>query len=366
MKRKKVLHIIPNTTFGGTSKLILDIYKKVDKSLIHFDFVSFNKGELHSEFTRYGSNVEYIPYIKETGIIKHIKLIMSIIKKNGPYDAIHVHNGYKASPALFAAKISGINNRITHIHQNKVSSRWIKGLFPILKYFLNLLSTKKVACSKSAGELVYSNSFQVINNSIDLEKYDWSSLTSKADFKKEFDIPNNTLVLGHVGRFSNVKNHEFLINISEYLKSEKVPHKLLLIGKGPLEKSIRELVKKKGLENNVNFLGNRFDVPDLVKNLDVFLLPSYFEGFSIATLEAQVLGVKSIISNNVPKEVDLNANIIKYKKLSDGAESWGREVLGMIKESPLDEWEIKHSLKVKGLDLETTVKEFENLYFRTP
>lgn len=145
----------------------------------------------------------------------------------------------------------------------------------------------------------------------------------KNTLKQSLGIPQNTFVVGHVGRIHPVKNHEKIIDIFlEVLKMKKDAF-LLLIGDGEsnyIEK-IKNLIKKNEIENKVLFTGMREDAAILMGAFDVFILPSMNEGFSLVSIEAQAQNIKSILSKSVPDEVICNSNCKKLD-INENSKVW--------------------------------------------
>lgn len=162
----------------------------------------------------------------------------------------------------------------------------------------------------------------VVKNGIQLEKY---RRRVDADFykqkKESIGIPENVFVIGHVGRFSEEKNHRFIIDVFSNVYKKRKDVCLVLIGSGTLKDEIIAYIEAKGLKSRVIILEHRSDVPEILQLLDMFIFPSILEGFGIAVIEAQAAGVKCIVSDAVPQSVYLTKNIMCLS-LSQSAEVW--------------------------------------------
>lgn len=350
MTLKRVLHIIPTTDYGGITTMIVDTWMSVNKFSYHFDFVSFNKGTYHEILLQQGSKIFYETYITEQGPLSYMRNIYRIIKQY-QYDAVHDHTGYRAVFTMLAARLAGVSCRVLHSHTN-VAEEWNnKALLALLKRLSVGNATKLVACSQKAGEFCFhKRPYEVIANPIDMQKIKRLSPEEKKSLAEDLGIQDGDLVIGHIGRFVPVKNHSFLIELAVKLKQQNIPFKLLLIGDGPLEQEIRLLVKEQKVEDYVQFLGRRADSIKLLQLMDKFILPSYFEGFGIVLLEAQICGTPAIVSSTLPKEVDLNVGLLQYLELQGDINSWLQAIIKMnVKPNPQI---IRKSLKNKGLDAE--------------
>ena len=183
----------------------------------------------------------------------------------------------------------------------------------------------QLACSKEAGEWLFGNTqFIVLNNGIDVSKYVFNQ-NIREEYRKILGF-SDELVLGHVGRFSNQKNHNFLIDIFyEIIKINK-KSKLILIGTGELENEIKEKVESLSLKEKVIFLGARADVNKIMQAMDVFILPSLFEGLPVVGVEAQASGLPCIISDTVSKDVKITDSVLQIS-LSLPPEEWGKKLI---------------------------------------
>ncbi|WP_155590313.1 glycosyltransferase [Lysinibacillus cavernae] len=360
MALKKILHIIPTTDFGGITTMIVDIWMNTNKSLYHFDFVSFNKGQYHEFFLQQGSKVFYEKFITQQGPFSYMMNIYRILKQHG-YDAIHDHTGYRAVFTLLAARLAGVQCRVLHSHTN-VAEEWNNKVFLTLLKKLSVFNgTKLVACSQKAGEFCFDGRpFEVLANPIDIQKIERLSFEENRNLREELGIQAEDLVLGHIGRFVPVKNHPFLIELAVNLKQQGIPFKLFLIGDGPLEQDIRLLVKQRNVEDCVRFLGQRADIIKLLQLFDKFLLPSQYEGFGIVLLEAQVCGTPAIVSSTLPREVDLNIDLVHYLDLHGDIDSWLQAIV--TENVKLDQQIIRNSIKNKGLDAEEITRRLCALY----
>jgi len=360
MALKKILHIIPTTDFGGITTMIVDIWLNVNKSLYHFDFVSFNKGPYHDILLQQGSNIFYEKYITQQGPLSYMWNIYRIIKQYG-YDAIHDHTGYRAVFTMLAARLAGVSCRVLHSHTN-VAEEWNnKIMLTLLKRLSVLNATKLVACSQKAGEFCFDKrAYDIVANPIDMQKIERLLPEEKKSLGESLGIQDGDLVVGHIGRFVPVKNHPFLIELAIKLKLREIPFKLLLIGDGPLEQEIRLLVKEHNVEDYVRFLGQRADIIKLLQLMDKFILPSHFEGFGIVLLEAQICGTPAIVSSTLPREVDLDVGLLQYLDLEGDIESWLQAILN--NDVKLDPQIISKSLKNKGLDAEEIATRLCALY----
>lgn len=327
----RVLQILGIVAGGGVEAVIMNYYEHIDKNQVQFDFVVHDNSpvDITEKVEAMGGKVYKVtPYTKN--VLAFMYDVYKIIKKNH-YTIVHSNMNTLSVFSLFPAWMAGVPVRILHNHSTSVPSETKRNIMKmILRPFAKLFANRYFACSKLAAEWMYgknsveSGKVTIIHNAIDLKKYAFDQ--AKRDrIRKELGIENK-FVIGHVGRFMYQKNHEFLIDVfSEVVKCEPNAA-LLLIGDGPLKSQIMQKVKNLHIEDKVYFLGLRSDVQDLYNAMDLFVLPSYYEGLPVVGVECQANGLPTLVSTNVTKELYLT-DIISYINLSDGIAVWRKNII---------------------------------------
>ena len=197
----------------------------------------------------------------------------------------------------------------------------------------------------------------MLRNGLDYSLYQFSEENRNA-LRKELGI-ENSFVVGHVGRFSQQKNHEFLVDIFKCISDKNPNAVLLLAGIGELENAIHKKVNHLGLKNKVIFLGRRDDVPRLLSAFDVLLFPSFHEGMPNVVIEAQASGLPCIIADTITSQADITG-LVHYLPLSLSADTWADEVL---LKSDFPRENTKEKFYNAGYDQDSVVKEFIRLVF---
>ncbi len=334
MKQKpiRVLQIIGFVCGGGVEAVIMNYYRNIDRNKIQFDFVidGYEKTALDNEILSLGGKVYKVePYTKNP--LKNIYQIYRVIKDNN-YQIVHSNMNTLSVFSLFAAWLAGAKVRILHNHSTAVKSEKLRSAMKyILRPFAPVFANRYMACSKLAGEWMYgkknmqSGEVKVLNNAIDVDAFAYNENLRKK-LRQDLNIDEDTLVIGHVGRFMYQKNHDFLIDIFNEIHKQKSNSLLLLIGDGPLRQSTEEKVKNYNLQDSVNFLGLRKDVKDLYNAMDVFVLPSWYEGLPVVSVEAQANGLPCFVSDKVSKECYLSSSM-HFISLDKNADIWSKEIL---------------------------------------
>ena len=315
---KKILIVITTafTRTGGLSSVMLNYWRTMDKTGLLIDFASNNiiEDQLYDEIIKEGSHYFQLPPRKQ--VFSYFRALCQLCRG---YDVIHVHaNSATSVIELTAAKIARVHRRIHHNHTSRTQ-------YPCLNKFLRplflRLFTHSIACSEQAGEWLFgSNKYIILPNAIDLEKYEYAPNVRNL-IRESFGIHDDEFVIGHIGRFMNAKNHEFLIKIFAKYHSTHPHSKLLLVGDGEWRPQVESWVQSSGCSDAIILAGLCSDIQVIIQAFDIFLFPSIYEGLPLTVLEAQASGLPSIISSNVTTLVDIGRDVI-MKDLSDGFESW--------------------------------------------
>lgn len=252
----RVLHIVGKMDMGGQETFIMNLYRKIDKDKIQFDFVvhSSERGYYDNEIEEMGGKIYRITSMSQN-IIKHMKELYQILKKNKNY-IVHRHTCSSiVAIDLLVARCAKIKKIIVHSHATQSSNH--SKLNNLFRPLMNKLSTDRLACSKEAGEFLYGKKkkFSVINNAIEIKNFKFD-INIRDRIRKEYNA-GDKLVIGHVGRFDEVKNHKFIIELLEELTKKRKDIELWLIGDGKLRGEIEKKVKEKKLSNKVKFFRSK-------------------------------------------------------------------------------------------------------------
>lgn len=326
MKKIKVLHKV-SANIGGIERYVFNNMEYVNRDKFQFDFLTQNKNFANTdEYKRYQFGIKYFSVTDRDNKELFIKEINDILDE-GEYDIFHLHTGQWTGLLLEEiAMQKKVPKVIVHSHcsERVVPQLEFASSSPetLAKYsqlhefykskFTEYHATDFWACSQAAADWLFGsqiprNKIRIMKNAIDLDKYRFKP-TIRKEVREQLGI-ENCFVLGHVGRMVYEKNHTFLIDVFQEVYKRNKKARLLLIGSGDLEDNIRSQVKKYGLQDVVLFGGWRNDVARILQAMDLFLLPSRYEGLGLVLIEAQAAGLKCICSNNVPEEASVTCNI---------------------------------------------------------
>lgn len=370
----RVLQVFTILNRGGAETMIMNYYRQIDRSKMQFDFLVHRqeKGVFEDEIEALGGKIYRAPAINPFFPKKYYKFLNTFFDKSYSYKIIHSHlNTFSYFPLLVANKHE-IPVRIAHSHialeplsfnyfKSNVGN--LKTIFKnITKHYLKnrilIHSSHKFSCGKVAGEWLFgkNSDFNLLNNAINASKFKYSE-SIKLKTKKDLDL-NGKFVIGHIGRFNHQKNHVFLLNIFKSILVFKPNAILLLVGDGELKSSIEALSLKLNICKNILFLGVREDVSNLLQAMDVFLFPSFYEGFPVTLIEAQAAGLRIFASETITKDVAFS-NDVHFLSLQQTPKEWAHHIYNN------ETYERKNNvqlIKDNGYDIISNAKLLENFY----
>ena len=342
---------------NGITSVIMNYYRKMDKSNMKIDFVVINdiSEEYKEELQENNSEVFYLD--RKNNPIKYMFDLKNILKNNN-YDVIHIHgNSALIAIETIVAKYSKIPVRIVHSHNTTCSH---KVLHKLLQPVLNKTANHAFACGEEAGKWLFgNNSYELIKNGIDLSVFNYDE-EKRNVFRNKINA-GNCKVIGHVGNFIYQKNHEFLIDsFNELLKKDK-NYLLLLISDGVLLEHIKEKVNKLGISENVMFLGKTTEVSNYLQAMDIFLLPSHFEGLPVVLIESQALGLPCIVSDKVSKHAKLT-DLIEFVPINNTTK-WVNKIINTNIDNRKEKCVKAHiSIDKNGYNVDNNAYKMKNLY----
>ena len=362
-KKVKVLVFGMTSIVGGIETFLMNMYNNMDLSNLQIDFLV--PGTLEEKYKKKiesrNGRVYEVEKIKKHPI-RAIKQLKKLYKDNN-YDVIHMNlcNAFffiYALPAVWNNKDIKI---IGHSHNGGDSKKF---LHLISKPILSHYCTNFIACSDVAARWLFNKKktdekgVLFVNNAIDTEKFVYN-IKLRESIREKYKILPNEFIIGHVGRFEEQKNHSFLVEIFKQISQERENVKLLLVGTGSLEEKIKKQVKNLNLENKVIFTGVCTNINEIYQAMDVFILPSIFEGLPVSGIEAQASGLKCLLSDTITKEVEITNNI-KFLPI-ENKDIWVREIENLI-DNHYERKDMSLDIKNANYDMKTEVNKIEKLY----
>lgn len=354
MNRKKVL-VVATTAIGRdglTAVLERTAQAAAENCDVSFALAETPEPDAEKQLKKMGA-VYRLPSRKRKLPVYLLRLVQLL--KTGHYDIVHIH-GNSATMAfdLWAAKRARVPVRITHTH-NAAPQTALKQ--KILQGYLNSSVTAPAACSRKAGELLYTKPFAVITNGINCERFRFSPDARQA-VRGRLNLPEKALVVGHIGRFEPQKNQSRLIRIFECLRQKRTDAYLLLCGEGADLESCKRLVRELSLQDAVLFERPTDHPEELYSAMDAFVMPSLFEGLPLVGVEAQASGLPCVLSDTITRETRI-LDHVRFLSLSAADEEWADAILSIP--CPDRKHAADEVLKA-GFDQDTVRKQIRELY----
>lgn len=344
----------------GIANNVINYFKYIDKSDLKMEFIVQNQPQEWMVNEIINNNSKY--YVldgRKKNIPKYVLELTKIIKQN-KYDIVHVHG---SSCLLFidllAAKLANVKVRIAHSRNTTCNHIF---LHKLLRPLFNKVVTHCFACGEDAGKWLFKDrDFKVINNGKEINKFLYDE-DVRNEYRKKLRIEDK-IVVGHIGRFNNQKNHEFLIDIFSNLVMLNKNYVLLLIGEGALFEDIKEKVKKLNIQNNVIFMGETSEVPQLLQAMDLFVFPSKYEGLPNVLLEAQLAGLPIYASDVITDEVNI-CDLVQFLSLEYSPKIWVDRIVDDKKFDRIGKREIiKAKFIEAGFDIKENAKQLKKIYY---
>lgn len=331
----RVAQMIGSVFEGGVESCIMNYFSAIDNSKVTFDFYVDRASKIidQKKIEELGGRVIITPHY--THIFKYLKFIKEHFKSGG-YDVVHANMSSLNFIPLTIAKICGIRVRISHSHTTSSGKDRVHDFFKkILRPFSKIGATDLFACSEKSARWLYGNKdfdegrVYIVNNAINMSRFRFSDETRNI-VRKDLGIGDDTLLLGHIGRFCEAKNHKFLLDIFSSVREKHPDSKLILVGEGPLCEETKEYAEKIGVSEDVMFLGSSKTPEKYYNAMDAFVLPSIFEGFPVVAVESQTNGLRCFFSSEVTNEAKLLDTTI-YLPLANGKEKWADVIVNSDK-----------------------------------
>jgi glycosyltransferase EpsF len=350
----------------------MDVYRHMDRERVQFDFLTYSEGPgyFDKEIASLGGRVFAIPPPDPRHLFSHVGGMWGVFRRQGPFAAVHSHGAHYSGLAVAVARLARIPIRICHARTAppKVRGNLLRrAYFFCSKASMLVNASHLLACSRSAGRFLFGRlgmvdrRFRIVRNAIDAGKFACVDPASRIRMRMSWGANDSTLVIGHVGRFMEVKNHGFLLELASALARERKDSVLVLAGDGLLRKGTENAASAAGLTSRVVFLGARSDVPDILSAIDCLLLPSKYEGVPGVVVEAQAAGLSCLVSDRVTREVDVGLGLVGFLPIDQGVGIWVR-YLEDIRSRLGDRKIIEAAFRESGYDIRDTAEILEGIY----
>ena len=359
----RILQMIGSLNVGGSQTMIMNIYRNIDRTKMQFDFVLDHPDETYfaEDIKALGGRIFTMPVFKGTNAGEIKRDWNNFFYTHPEYHVLHSHVRSYASLYLPVAAKHGVKT-IIHSHSTSNGSGITAKMKDMLQLPLRDQADILMACSSEAGKWLFgeeacrSNKYIFLPNAVDLRRFSMHE-DARKKYRRDMGLEDK-LVIGHVGRFLNAKNHSFLLDVFAKVHEKKPDSVLLLIGDGGSEKQhVIDKACELGIAESVLLSGNRSDVPELMSTMDVFVFPSLWEGMPATVIEAQAAGLPCLISDTITTDVDISP-LVKRLPLDD-AGIWAEEVL-----KERGRQDVSEDIIRSGFEIHSSVDLLTGLYTR--
>lgn len=365
----RVLHAVPSMGHGGIEHFIMNLYRAIDKDKVQFDFMYRVPYEcvFDKDIDAMGGRI-FRCVDPDRHPVRSGRFYRSFFAEHPEFCAVHEHRS--ACDGFFGlireAKRAGVPVRILHSHSSQKgwANNPVKDLTdafnaPRLDNFANTF----IACSDVAATYLYGRCRKALDacvvcpNAIGLDTFTFDP-AARVDVREHFGIANDALVIGHVGRFVPEKNQAFIVDLVSRLRSKGILADALLLGDGPLRDGVSSKADSIGISQHVHFAGIQEDTASHYSAMDVFCMPSLFEGLPVSCVEAQASGLPMVLSSGISRMADICGHTA-FLDLNESEDSWCEAIRAAAEGGRRDG---TAALKSAGYDIDVVAQEFERLY----
>jgi glycosyltransferase involved in cell wall biosynthesis len=370
----RVLHVVSSLERGGIEIWLVHLLLHIDRRRFPTDALVLNarRGPLESELRSLGCRVFYCADHRKPWVLQ--RFMSDVLHRYGPYDIVHSHVHHFGGMVIRVAAKQDVPIRIVHSRNDMrpVEGRVgrLRRMYTrIMRRWIDAYATQLVAISVPAAEDLFGSGWRrdercsIIYSGRDLSGF--ARQGDREEIRRSLGLPADALVIGHVGRFHERKNHAMVIDIAAEVFRRESRARLLLIGDGPEEGVVRERADRAGIADRVVYAGARNDVAALLRSaIDVFLFPSRHEGLGVAVVEAQAAGVPCIVAAHLPGEIDVVPALIRRVALHAGPAIWANTVLQMVRGPGVDRKEALQMVLTSDFNIERSAAKIAQLYER--
>lgn len=360
-----ILQSVSNLDRGGIESMLMNYYRQIDRTRFQFDFL-VNKekpGFFDEEVRALGGRIFQSPGVAPHQYAAYMSYMKQLLAKHPEIKALHAHNEAMQLFALEGAKKAGLPVRIAHAHNTHLPKDFKLPVKVVCKQFIPMAATDYWACGADAGvyyfgEKLWQQCGVTLHNAIDLSRFCYRPQV-RTEMREKYGL-NGKLVVGCVARFMVQKNHTRLLDIFAALKQQCPDSCLVLVGEGELRPELERKAARLGITEEVHFVGVQSDTSVWYQAMDVFVMPSLFEGLPVVGIEAQASGLPCIFSTGVTEEVLITAQSRRIA-LEETNEVWAKMIYAGWKETA-DRTQAASQVRAAGYDIKQEARRLQGLY----
>ena len=363
----RVLHILHSMNRGGAENAIMNYYRHIDRNKLQFDFLltEQNKCQFEDEIISLGGRVYRVPLLKLLNPFSYLRAVSAFFDCHPEYRIVHSHTSSKSFFPLWIAKRKGIPVRIAHSHNTRSEKGFNGVIRDFLKILLKRVANYYYACGEEAAEWLYGSNYcqdnkvVILPNVIECKKFSYDENIRKA-YRRNLNISEDELLLGYTGRLDYQKNPLFLAEIFKEIRLLNPKTKLIIVGDGTYREELTQRLQMYNLLDDVIFTGVIPNVSDYEQAMDLYIMPSFFEGLPLSLIEAQIVGLRCFVSTGIPKEAD-KTGLVTFIPLAEGAKKWADIILNNCNYNRRSYYE---DLKKAGYDAPTSAIQLQDFYLQ--
>ncbi len=368
MKKIKILMVAGTMHVGGIENQLMHFARNAEKNKFQVDFTSTMEDAFYrKEIESLDGKFILIPDMNWSKPWKYC-ITMYKIMKSGGYDVVHSHELFHSGITLAIAKLAGVKSRVVHAHNisdaedNDPHSSIVRNIYNfVMRKLIQRYATQFCACSSPAGEFLYGQkvtkkeNYNLVFNSIDVSKF---------VIQKENENCDDWVNVLQVGRFTEVKNQLFTVEIANEFKKLNKKVRILCVGNNgnSYEQEVKNKINEYGVAEYIQLLGVRKDVPAIMAKCKAFLLPSLYEGMPLVLLEAQTAGLNCVVADTFSHEADFGVGLIEWLSLDCGSKAWAEKIEKAIESEPADNTVIMNAIKKYGFDSKSFCEKICRIY----
>lgn len=373
MSRPRVLHLIKSLPFGGIETWLVHLLRHQERFGVQHEILLMKEepAAYENEVRAMGIPIHKLPMMG--GWLTWLRDLERFLKRDGAFAAFHCHLAViAAGPVMVAAKRSQVPVRIVHMHEARSQGVDYRGVVRRMleKASVGLIksfSTRRIGISEaSIQEIAGSNWRRDPAASVLLYGFDYKANDGAPDraerLRANLGISQDAPIIGHVGRFAPVKNHEFALRTFAAFRRIRPDSHLVMVGTGPRTRAMRDLARELGIEEASHFAGTTEDVPAYMALFDAFLFPSFSEGLGIVVLEAQAAGTPTLMTDSLPHEVIVVPEIVERLPLSHGVDRWAVKLDELIRHSKPNRLTCRRRVEESQFGMLRCVDELNQIY----
>ncbi len=368
---KRILQVIGAMQRGGIETWLIQILRRLDRERFTMDLLYHTTGKCAYDDEIRALNYRIIPCLGVSNPLVYTKNFLRILRHSGPYDIVHSQLLHFSGLHMRLAYSQGVPRRIVHSRNTPktTSPSWLQRLtWPILDKWTNRYATHLLAVNQDSAAGLYGPGAlndprcRILTSAIELGPF--QTAPCREELRRSLSFDNHVLVVGHVGRFSEAKNHDFFLEVAALLAQQRPEVRFLLVGDGPLRPRIEQKAEQLGLTGRLVFAGVRPDVPQLLMGaMDLLLFPSKWEGSPRVLMEAQAAGLPCVISDVISEESILAAPLIRRIPLTAPPSEWVAAVLSVLgAPRPLTQPEALAMVERSPFNIDLNVRQLEEIY----